>query len=309
LLDERGLLRVSAGARCVFLDQFKGKDGAPLPVIVQKSDGGYLYATTDLAAVRHRCTTLAADRVMYFTDARQALHFQQIFAVAAAAGLVTTDCSLEHYPFGAMLGTDGRPFKTRAGGVIKLADLLDEAEERALEQVKASGSLTTAESQKHAARANGIGAVKYADLSKNRTSDYVFDWETMLALDGNTAPYLQYAYARIQSIFRRAKLSAEEAGNHKLSPPFEPAEHQLAVALLRLQEVAENSTAEGLPHYLCTYLYDLAMRFMRFYEACPILKAETDTHTRNSRLRLCAEAAKVLGTGLDLLGIETLQQM
>jgi len=189
-LAEESLLEESDGAQCVFLEEFTGKDGARLPVIVQKSDGGYLYATTDLAAVAWRSDELSADRVMYFTDARQALHFKQIFAVAAAAGFASEKIRLEHYPFGAMLGKDGKPFKTRAGGVVKLSDLLDEAEQRGRTAVLNAGQLEDKQDIEQAARAIGIGAVKYADLSKNRTSDYVFDWDAMMSFEGNTAPYL-----------------------------------------------------------------------------------------------------------------------
>ncbi len=306
-LRDKGLLQESAGAQCVFLDEFKGKEGDPLPVIVQKSDGGYLYATTDLAAVEYRSKTLAADRVMYFTDARQAFHFKQIFAVAAAAGFDTKQVSLEHYPFGAMLGRDGKPFKTRAGGVVKLAELLDEAEERARTEVRGRGELTTEDDINQAGQTIGIGAVKYADLSKNRTSDYVFDWDAMMAFEGNTAPYLQYAYARIQRIFERGEVDLESAADMPVSTLSEPAEHQLANALLRLQEVVEQSVAEGMPHYLCTYLYEVASRFMKFYEVCPILRSEGDQ--KASRLALCVDTAQVLKGGLGLLGIDTVDRM
>jgi len=306
-LRERGLLAESDGAQCVFLDEFKGKDGDILPVIVQKSDGGYLYATTDLAAINHRSNTLNADRVMVFTDARQVLHFRQIYAVAKAAGFDSPKVSLEHYPFGAMLGRDGKPFKTREGSVVKLADLLDEASERGRAAVTQAGQLTDPEDIDAAARAIGIGAVKYADLSKNRTSDYVFDWDTMMSFEGNTAPYLQYAYARIQSIFARGEVSAQDADSLQVQELAAPAEHQLATTVLRVQEVVEQSVAEGMPHYLCTYLYELASRFMTFYEACPILKS-TGVQ-RQSRLALAAQTADVLRGGLDLLGIETVDRM
>jgi len=306
-LRDSGLLTESKGAQCVFLDEFKGKDGEPLPVIVQKSDGGYLYATTDLAAIAHRSKTLNADRVMVFTDARQILHFRQIYAVAKVAGFDSDKVSLEHYPFGAMLGSDGKPFKTREGSVVKLSDLLDEAQERGRAAVTQAAQLTDAKEIEAAARAIGIGAVKYADLSKNRTSDYVFDWDTMMAFEGNTAPYLQYAYARIQSIFARGEVAAEQAAALEIAAITEPAEHQLAATVLRVQEVVEQSVAEGMPHYLCTYLYELASRFMSFYEACPILKSQGAQ--RQSRLALAAHTAEVLRGGLNLLGIETIDRM
>jgi len=306
-LEEQGLIEESDGAKCVFLDEFKGKDGTRLPVIVQKSDGGYLYATTDLAALKYRCHTLQADRILVFTDARQVFHFRQFLAVGKLAGFSTAATSIEHMPFGAMLGTDGKPFKTRAGGVIRLNDLLDEAVARAAKQANDMGSLSDPKALAHAANVIGIGAVKYADLSKNRTSDYVFDWDAMLALDGNTAPYMQYAYARVQSLFRRAGITQAQARALQVGDLADVSEQRLAVALLRLQEVSEQMAGEGMPHYLCTYLYELANLFMRFYENCPILKAPQET--RDSRLALCAHMARVVQSGLNLLGIETLEQM
>jgi arginyl-tRNA synthetase len=304
-LADAGLTARSEGATCVFLDEFVGKDGAPLPVIVQKSDGGYLYATTDLAAVRFRVSALAATRILYLTDARQALHFRQIFAVAQRAGFVNPDTQLDHLPFGAMLGTDGKPFKTRSGAVVKLVDLLEEAEARAFELVTGKNPDLSEAERRQIARAVGIGAIKYADLSKNRTSDYVFDWDQMLAFEGNTAPYLQYAYTRIRSIFRRGAVDPDSLSG---TPRIETREaHQLAVQLLRFQEVTEQVAAEGFPHLLCSYLYDLATLFMRFYEACPILTADADL--RDGRLQLCARTAATLRTGLGLLGIDTIERM
>jgi arginyl-tRNA synthetase len=304
-LDAAGLLTESDGARCVFLDEFTGKDGAPLPLIVQKSDGGYLYATTDLAAVRHRARTLAADRVLYFTDKRQELHFRQVFAVADRAGFKRPDMRFEHEPFGAVLGRDGKPFKTRQGEVVKLSGLLDEAESRAFALVTDKNPELPEGERRTIARVVGIGAVKYADLSKNRTSDYVFDWDQMLAFDGNTAPYLQYAYTRIRSVFRRGAVDVSALG--AAVRIAEPEEHALAVMLLRLQETVEQVAEDGCPHYLCGYLYDLATLFMRFYEACPVLNAEPGV--RDSRLRLCARTADTLQLGLGLLGIEVVERM
>ena len=298
-LDRAGLLTESDGAKCVFLEEFEA------PVIVQKRDGGYLYATSDLAAARLRTDHYRADRVLYFTDARQSLHFRQFFAVARKAAFVAEECSLEHHPFGAILGEDSRPFKTRTGGVVKLADLLDEAVQRARALVAEKNPELTGAEADRVARAVGIGAVKYADLSKNRTSDYVFDWDTMLSFDGNTAPYLQYAYARIRSIFRRAGVSPE--GLEAAPAVVEPEERRLAVLLLRFQETLEQVASEALPHLLCTYLYELASRFMRFYEACPVLDAPGAS--RESRLKLCALTAETLQRGLDLLGIETVERM
>jgi arginyl-tRNA synthetase len=304
-LTAQGLAVPSDGATCVFLEEFVGKDGEPLPVIVQKSDGGFLYATTDLAAVQFRNEALAANRVLYLTDARQALHFRQIFAVARRAGFAPPELSLEHLPFGAMLGKDGRPFKTRAGTVVKLIELLDEAESRALALVVEKNPDLDPASQATIARAVGIGAVKYADLSKNRTSDYIFDWEQMLSFEGNTAPYLQYAFTRIQSLFRRAGVESTLQPVQVASAARE--EHPLAVQLVRYQEVVEQVAAEGFPHQLCAYLYELATHFMRFYEACPILQAEpTD---RERRLALAARTGATLGDGLRLLGIATIDRM
>ncbi|MCZ6853866.1 MAG: arginine--tRNA ligase [Gammaproteobacteria bacterium] len=305
LLREQGMLEQSDGAQCVFLEEFKGKNDQPLPVIVQKSDGGYLYATTDLAAVRHRQNELNAQRVLYFTDRRQALHFKQIFAVARKAGFADSTMSLEHHPFGNMLGKDGKPFKTREGGVLKLADLLDEAEARAFELVSQKNPELTEDERREIARVVGIGAVKYADLSKNRTSDYHFDWDQMLAFEGNTAPYLQYAYTRVQSVFRRGNIDVNSITGKP--EPIEPAERTLAVTLLRFQEVLEGVAADAYPHYLCSYLYELASQFMRFYEACPVLTAPEEI--RAGRLQLCHRVADTLKDGLGLLGIETVERM
>ena len=304
-LDGKGLLAVSDGARCVFLPEFKRKDGGITPLIAQKSDGAYLYATTDLAAVRHRARALGADRALYFTDSRQAFHFKQVFAVARQAGFAGDRLRLEHMPFGAMLGEDGKPFKTREGGVIKLTELLDEAEARAVRLVREKNPDLDAAQQAEVARAVGIGAVKYADLSKNRTSDYLFNWEQMLAFEGNTAPYLLYAYARIQSLFRRGGVDAEALGGK--AHPNADAERDLAFVLARLQEVLEQVAEDGYPHTLCAYLYDLATKFTRFYEQCPILAAEGQERT--NRLRFAQQTARALRTGLDLLGIKTVSRM
>ena len=300
-LDGKGLLTESEGAQCVFLPESDRQQ----PVIVQKSDGAFLYATTDLAAIRHRAGRLAADRILYFTDSRQALHFRQVFAVAAAAGFTPAGTSLEHMPFGNMLGKDGRPFRTREGGVVKLTDLLDEAEARALAEVALRNSDAGDTERAAIARAVGIGAVKYADLSKNRSSDYVFDWDRMLSFEGNTAPYLQYAYARIQSLFRRGGIDPGSlAGTAR---PRAPAERSLAVVLVRFEEVLDQAAAEGMPHLLCGYLHDLAAKFTGFYEQCPILGA--DSGERENRLRFARRTARTLKAGLGLLGIETVDRM
>ena len=205
-LASKGLLSEDQGAQCVFMDEYKNKEGDPLPVIVQKADGGYLYATTDLAALRYRASTLDADRILYFVDQRQALHFQQMFSLSKLAGFVPESTDLSHMGFGTMNGPDGRPFKTRDGGTVKLIDLLNEAEERAYALVKEKNPELADSELRTIARAVGIGAVKYADLSKNRSSDYIFNFDQMLSFEGNTAPYLLYAYTRVASIFRKAGL-------------------------------------------------------------------------------------------------------
>ena len=304
-LDTAGLLTESEGAKCVFLDEFKGREGEPLPTIVQKSDGGYLYATTDLAALRYRVDVLGADRLLYFVDARQALHLKQIFAVARAAGFAPDHLSLEHLPFGTMKAKDGKPFRTRAGGTVKLMDLLGEAQERAFDLVSQRSPDLPEEQRHQIARVVGIGAVKYADLSLNRTTDYIFDWDRMLAFDGNTAPYMQYSYARVRSILRRGGLEGVPQGAPILLS--EPAERKLALKLVQLDETIESVARDCYPNLLCNYLYELAEAFMQFYESCPVLKS--DEPVRTSRLILCLLTGQTMQTGLGLLGIETLEQM
>jgi len=302
-LNSAGLLTEDQGAQCVFLEEFRSKDDKILPAIVQKSDGGYLYATTDLAALRYRHNELKANRVLYFVDARQSLHLNQVFAISKAANFVPQAMQLEHMAFGTMMGKDGKPFKTRDGGTVKLIDLLKEAEQRAFDLVSEKNPELSEDERKAVAHTVGIGAVKYADLSKNRSSDYIFNWDTMLSFEGNTAPYLQYAYARIQSIFRKAGEINLEAKLHL----DETAEKQLATKLLQLSEAIEVVVKDGTPNILCNYLFELAGNFMSFYEACPILKA--DDEIKNSRLKLAKLTAKTLETGLGLLGIETLDRM
>ena len=304
-LDKAGLLRESQGAQCVFLEEFKDHEGEIAPVIIQKSDGGYLYATTDLAAVRYRAGELKADRILYIVDARQDLHLRQVFAVARAAGFAPASCSLEHHPFGTMMGKDGKPFRTRQGGTVKLLELLDEAEVRALALVSEKNPELPEAERRHIAQVAGIGSVKYADLSLNRTTDYIFDWDRMLALDGNTAPYLQYSYTRVQSIFRKSGL--ESLGTQPGLHLTEVAERNLALRLAQFAETVESVARECYPNILCAYLYNLAEIFMRFYESCPVLKAEEPT--RNSRLLLCQGTARTIRTGLGLLGIETIERM
>ncbi len=305
-LDARGLLSEDQGAQCVFMDEFKNKEGAPLPVIVQKADGGYLYATTDLAALRYRAGTLHADRMLYFVDQRQALHFQQMFSLAKRAGFVPEPTELEHMGFGTMNGPDGRPFKTRDGGTVKLIDLLDEAEERAYTLVKDKNPQLDDQALRTIAHAVGIGAVKYADLSKNRSSDYIFNFEQMLSFEGNTAPYLLYAYTRVASVFRKAGLEmAQVSGDFQLQ---EDAEQALAARLVQFGEVLESVAEKGLPHLLCTYLYDVAGLFSTFYEHCPILSGDNEA-LKQSRLKLAALTARTLKQGMELLGLSPLERM
>jgi arginyl-tRNA synthetase len=307
-LKAKDLLQESQGAQCVFLEEFKDKEGEILPVLVQKSDGGYLYATTDLAAMRYRAGQLGADRILYVTDSRQGLHFQQVFAVARKAGFVGDRVSLEHVGFGMMMGNDNRPFKTREGGTIKLMDLLAEAQQRAAEQVTEKSPGLPDEQRQEIARVVGMGAVKYADLSQNRSSDYVFSWDKMLALEGNTAPYMQYAYARVKSIFRKGESTdCTDDTDFNGIVLEDPAERVLGVKLAQFPETVETVAAECLPNLLCGYLYELAGAFMSFYENCPVLKA--DDETRASRLALCHLTAETIKKGLGLLGIGTIEQM
>jgi len=305
-LDAKGLLSEDQGAQCVFMDEFKNKEGAPLPVIVKKADGGYLYATTDLAALRYRAGTLHADRMLYFVDQRQALHFQQMFSLAKRAGFVPENTELEHMGFGTMNGPDGRPFKTRDGGTVKLIDLLDEAEQRAYNLVRDKNPELDDSALRTIAHAVGIGAVKYADLSKNRSSDYIFNFEQMLSFEGNTAPYLLYAYTRVASVFRKAGLDMADVNGDFLLQ--EEAEQALAARLVQFGEVLESLAEKGLPHLLCTYLYDVAGLFSTFYEHCPILSGDNEA-LKQSRLKLAALTARTLKQGMELLGLSPLERM
>ena len=303
-LKSAGLLTENDGAQCVYLEEFKGRDDTLLPAIVQKSDGGYLYATSDLAATRYRHNTLKADRVLYFVDARQSTHLAQVFAIAKKANFVPESMSFEHMAFGTMMGKDGKPFATRTGGIVKLTDLLDEAEQRAFDLVSEKNPDLDEASRREISSLVGIGAVKYADLSKNRTSDYIFNWDTMLSFEGNTSPYLQYAHARIRSLFAKAG----DVDTSAAISITEPAEHQLALTLLRFSEALELVEKDGTPNTLCNYLFELAGNFMTFYEACPVLKTE-DVAVRASRLQLAQLTADTLKTGLDLLGIAAPDRM
>ncbi|QKJ65763.1 arginine--tRNA ligase [Deefgea piscis] len=301
-LRQQGLLVESEGAQVVFLDEFKNKDGEPQASIIQKKDGGYLYSTTDLGAIRFRVRELKIDRCLYVVDARQALHFQQLFTIAKKAHFAPDSVSLEHIAFGTMMGEDGKPFKTRSGDVVKLVDLLDEAQQRAFDLVSEKNPNLDEATRREIANAVGIGALKYADLSKSRTTDYIFNWNSMLSFEGNTAPYLQYAYTRVKSIFRKVAQYDQNAA----IVLTEPAEHALALELARFSDVVHAVAKDSQPHLLCAYLYSVATMFSRFYENCPV---NQDGVTNASRLKVCDLTAKVLATGLDLLGIKVLETM
>jgi arginyl-tRNA synthetase len=290
----------SDGAMCVFFDDHPELRGAA-PLIVQKADGAFLYATTDLATIKYRVERWNPDEIIYITDARQKLHFQQVFETAKRWGFST---KLTHITFGTILGEDGKPLKTREGTPVKLADLLDEAERRAFEIVTKTNPELPENARRDIARVVGIGAVKYADLSQNRTTDYIFSWEKMLALTGNTAPYLQYAYVRIRSIFRKGGISETASGALVLQTKEEL---DLAKHLLRLGEILQNVADDYKPNWLTSYLYDLAYKFSTFYQNCPVLQSAEPT--RSSRLLLCKLTADVMQRGLNLLGIETIEQM
>ncbi|MBN2767998.1 MAG: arginine--tRNA ligase [Campylobacterales bacterium] len=294
-LDAMSMLSVSEGAKCVFLPF------SDIPLIVQKSDGGYLYATTDLGALWYRNDTLKADKILYVVDARQNEHFKSVFWVAKEAKMVRDDVVLKHIAFGTMMNEQGKPFKTRDGGTLKLTDLIDEAIIRAKNTLK---DKEDAQGIEHKAKTIGIGALKYADLSVNRESNYIFNWDRMLSFDGNTALYMQYAYARIQSIIR--KYVGTFDGDIKIESESERA---LALALLDFEDVLYKSAHECMPNHITGYLYELATLFMRFYEQSPILKEGIDGETKISRLLLSKITADTIKQGLAILGIETLEQI
>jgi arginyl-tRNA synthetase len=306
-LQDQGLAVESDGAQVVFLQELADKEGNPSPMIIQKQGGGFLYATTDLAALRYRVNTLKANRIMYFIDARQSLHMQQVFTLSRKAKFVDESVSLEHLAFGTMMGSDGKPFKTRTGGTVKLAELLTEAVERAGALVSEKNPDLSTDEIAEISRKVGIGSVKYADLCKTRTNDYIFSWESMLSFEGNTAPYLQYAFTRVQSIFRKAGVTPESLTNAIIIGTEQ--EKTLAIKLLQFSEVLDQVAREAMPHLLCTYLYDIASLYMTFYEACPILKDGIEADVRDSRLRLCHLVAKTIQQGSELLGIEVMERM
>jgi arginyl-tRNA synthetase len=311
-LRKQGLAKDSDEAVCVFLDGFKNKEDQPLPFIIQKSDGAFLYATTDLAAMRFRLDELKAKRIIYVTDARQKLHFQMLFGTTELAGWKDDDVKLQHITFGTVLGEDGKPFKTRSGENIKLSDLLDEAVTRAKAVVESKNPDLSDTEKNEIANAVGIGAIKYADYSNNRESDYIFSFDKMLAMEGNTAPYMQYAFARIKSIERKAKEKGIDIENDlkDLSELnlTDPAELDLAKHILRYSEAIEGAAAECRPNYLTSYLYELSQKFSTFYNDCPVLIAEEDK--RPTRLLLCKLTEKTIAHGLtNLLGIKVVDKM
>ena len=295
-LANAGLLTKSDGALCAFLPGFTGRDGSPLPLIVRKADGGFGYDATDLAALRHRVDDLKADRLVYVVDARQSLHFDQVFTLGRTAGWLPEWVTAEHVAFGTVLGEDGKPFKTRSGQTVSLASLLDAAEAKAKALLDERGSDLAEPTRPQTGRAVGIGAVKYADLSSDLGRDYVFALDRMVAMDGNTGPYLQYAHARLASLLAKAGEEPQHVGALE-----HPAEQRLALLLIGFGEAVEKVAATLEPHHLCGYLYQVAVALSGFYEACPVLKAQGDTRT--TRLALCVATRKVLATGLNLLGI------
>lgn len=312
-LKNLGVAKDSEGAVIVTFED--DPQLAERPLLIQKSDGAALYGTTDLATIQYRATTWQPDSILYVVGTPQKLHFQQVFAAAKKMGHLSNaakkmgkyeDIDFRHVNFGSVLGEDGSPIKTRSGESVKLRDLLDEAESRALAAVETKNPELTDEQKKEVARVVGIGAVKYTDLAQNRASDYVFSWDKMLAMQGNTAPYLQYAYVRIRSIFRRAEIDARVLAN----PTFvlqENAELELAKFILRFPLAIESSIADYRSNVVTDYAFDLAQKFTAFYDACPVLKS--DEPLRTSRLALCDLTARVLQKCLNLLGIETLEQM
>jgi arginyl-tRNA synthetase len=305
-LADSGALQHSEGADVMFLDGFTNRDNEPLPLIIRKGDGGYNYATSDLACVIDRIERLRADKMWYVVGAPQAQHLQMVEAAARKAGWLPDSVEMLHVAFGNVLGSDRKMLKSRSGDTVKLSALLDEAIQRAGAAVEEKNPNLSSNEKAEIARAVGIGAVKYADLSTDRIKDYIFDWDRMLSFDGNTAPYLQYAHARICSIFRRAGISRDglDIGALVLESPHEKA---LGMALLQFDSAVWDTIDKASPHRLCTYLYDLATAFSGFYENCPVLKSEEPQ--RSSRLVLCDATARVMEIGLGLLGIDAPEAM
>lgn len=310
-LRKLGLIQTSDGAECLFPPGFTNRDGDPLPLIVRKRDGGYGYAATDLAALRQRTQTLHADRLLYVVGSPQSQHLEMVYEGGRMAGWLKPPATAEHIAFGSVLGSDGKMFKSRTGDTIRLSDLVNEAIERAAATIEAKNPELSAEERAEVAQMVGIGAVKYADLSSERTRDYVFDFDRMLALEGNTAPYMQYAHARVQSIVRRAMEShGIDAAEIDQAPMIiaDEAEKVLAMQLLRFADVIDDVSGSLLFHRLASYLFDLATAYSGFYNSCPVVDAP-DAETRLSRLALCRLTARTLATGLSLLGIRAPERM
>ncbi|MFA1538078.1 arginine--tRNA ligase [Actinomadura monticuli] len=307
-LEESGVAEISEGALCVFFDDIVGQNGERIPLIIRKSDGGFGYAATDLAALRYRTGTLGADRLLYVVDARQALHFRMVFETARRAGWLPDDVTANHVAFGTVLGKDGRPFKTRSGETIRLMDLLDEAVDRARVVVGEKSRRLGPEALEATAALVGIGAVKYADLATGRTRDYVFDTDRMVSLNGNTGVYLQYAHARTRSILRKAASDFSTEIKVHRHVPLVPAERSLTLKLDEFDAAIQEVTTTYEPHRLCSYLFELAQTFTAFFENCPVLKAP-EAEVRDNRLLLCALTGETLKTGLGLLGLEAPDQL
>jgi arginyl-tRNA synthetase len=305
-LENKGIATVSDGALCVFLDGYTGREGKPVPLIIRKSDGGYNYGTTDLATIKHRVEDLKANRVLYVIGAPQALHLNMVWDTARKAGWLPDDVEVVHVQIGNVLGDDRKILKTRSGKPLRLMALLEEAVDKARSVIDAARPDLGDETRATIARQIGIGAVKYADLSVAHDSEYVFDLDRMVSLTGNTGPYLQYVVARIRSIFRQVE--ADPAAQHAPIVLGQPQERVLAVHLLGFGDVVADVGATYEPHRLAAYLFELAQAFSAFYENCPVLKADGD-EIRASRMTLCALVFRVMTTGLDLLGLESPDQM
>ena len=306
-LDVAGILKQSEGAHVVFPKGWVNREGEPLPLIIRKADGGYNYATTDLACIIDRVEEIGSTEFLYVVGAEQAQHFAMLFQVAREAGFMDDRINAIHVPFGMVLGTDGKKLASRTGGAVHLKDLLIEAVERADSMISEKNPNLSDEERKEVARMLGIGAIKYADLSTDRTNNYTFDWEKMLSFDGNTAPYLQYAHARICSIFAKSGIVRSSIQNSSISLIHER-EQNLARRLIGFPEALDNAISHHLPHKLATQLHSIAQAFASFYEVCPVLKAD-DEDTINSRLALCDLTARTLECGLGLLGIESPNRM
>ncbi len=308
-LLERGIATEESDTVMVYMDNYRNKQGDPMGVIIRKQDGGYLYTTTDIACAKYRYQTLHADRILYYIDARQHQHLMMAWDIVRRAGYVPPSVSLEHHKFGMMLDKEGKPFKTREGGTIRLAELLEEAVVRAHKLVSEKSPHLPADELRELSEIIGIGAVKYADLSKNRITDYVFDWDSMLSFEGNTAPYIQYACARINSILRKAELSQPLAGDPVADLCFTSGtERSLAVKILQFEEALQGVAREGMPNIMCNYLYELASLFSGFYAASPILNHDCPEE-RQSRLALAALTGRVLRQGMDTLGLKVPERM